>query len=192
MVLVLCWRQQLQLRLPWRRYTRPGWVRYQHAWQNEATSMLHSVEIISADREHTWANPSNTQRWWWLPSSEKVARDCVASSEWLQASRAIGQEICCTAYLASSMAWIHLWVGTLLLSKHTWRPLRVLPAAAVAGHCSLAWPMVPWCKGCSSLVEPFGRSLHGASWWWRGHQGTQETFCELLNTFWRTLGSVDP
>lgn len=52
MVFVLCWRQQLQRRLPWRRHVWPGWVRYQHAWQNEATSMFLLVEFISADSEH--------------------------------------------------------------------------------------------------------------------------------------------
>lgn len=186
MVLVLCWRQQLEQRLPWQRHAQPGRVRYQ---QKEATSVFVLVKFFSADVEHMSKSiyPSTTRRCWCLPSSAKVAWDCVASREWLQAGSVIAQ-ICCTAYLASS--WNTPLDGKLaFLSKHTWRLSRGLPAAAVAECCPLVWSTVLQCMACGSSVESFVWSLHGVSWSWRGHQ---ETLCEVTQYLLQDTGISGP
>lgn len=93
MVLVLCWRQQLEQRLLWQRHAWPGWVRYQ---QNEATNVFVLDEFLS-DVEHAWANPSTTQRRWCLPSSAKVLGLCG------QQGVTPGRQRDCTDLLYSSL-----------------------------------------------------------------------------------------
>lgn len=71
MVLVLCWRQQLQQRLPWRRRAQPGWVTYQHARQSApaCSSWFSFFQQIASTYEQTHRTPrddgvNHPQRRW--------------------------------------------------------------------------------------------------------------------------------